>query len=42
MADTTLSTRLEGVVGGRTAKALERGFGLRTVRDLLWHLPRSE
>ena len=40
MADTTLSTRLEGVVGGRTAKALERGFGLRTVRDLLWHLPR--
>ncbi len=40
MADTTLDTRLEGIVGGRTAKALERGFGLRTVRDLLWHLPR--
>lgn len=40
MADTTLDTRLDGVVGGRTAKALERGFGLRTVGDLLWHLPR--
>lgn len=40
MADTRLDTRLDGVVGGRTAKALERGFGLRTVRDLLWHLPR--
>ncbi len=40
MTTATLDTRLDGVVGGRTAGALEKAFGLRTVRDLLWHLPR--
>lgn len=36
----TLDTRLQGIVGGRTATALEKAFGLVTARDLLWHLPR--
>jgi ATP-dependent DNA helicase RecG len=36
----TLSSRLDGVVGGRTAKALEKAFGLRTVGELLRHYPR--
>lgn len=35
-----LDRRLDGVVGGRTATELERAFGMRTVRDLLWHVPR--
>jgi ATP-dependent DNA helicase RecG len=33
-------TSLTGVVGGRTSTALERGFGIRTVGDLLAHYPR--
>ena len=40
MAHATLDSRLDGVVGGRTATVLEKAFGLQTVRDLLWHLPR--
>ncbi len=40
MAHATLDSRLDGVVGGRTAAVLEKAFGLHTVRDLLWHLPR--
>lgn len=36
----TLETRLEGVIGARTTKALEKAFGMQTVEDLLWHLPR--
>ncbi|XPP25516.1 MAG: ATP-dependent DNA helicase RecG [Leucobacter sp.] len=40
MSPTTLDSRLDGVVGGRTAQALERAFEMRTVRDLLWHFPR--
>ncbi|MGD9607240.1 MAG: ATP-dependent DNA helicase RecG [Leucobacter sp.] len=36
----TLDSRLDGVVGGRTAKVLERAFEMGTVRDLLWHVPR--
>jgi ATP-dependent DNA helicase RecG len=36
----TLDTRLDGVVGGKTSKALERAFGMRTVGDLLSHYPR--
>lgn len=40
MTTTTLDSRLDGVVGGRTAKALERAFEMQTVRDLLWHFPR--
>src|SRR4051794_16222090 len=35
-----LDSKLGDVVGGRTAKALERGFGMQTVRDLLGHYPR--
>ncbi len=35
-----IDTPLRGVVGARSATALERGLGLRTVGDLLYHLPR--
>ncbi|MCW2604650.1 MAG: ATP-dependent helicase RecG [Pseudonocardiales bacterium] len=34
-------TRLEDVVGGRTAKKLAAAFEHRTVRDLLWTAPRT-
>lgn len=40
MATVTLESRLDGVVGGRTASALEKAFAMRTVGDLLWHVPR--
>lgn len=40
MTTTTLDSRLDAVVGGRTATALEKAFGMQTVRDLLWHFPR--
>ncbi|WP_100810882.1 ATP-dependent DNA helicase RecG [Microbacterium sp. BR1] len=40
MSSVHLETRLEGVVGGKTATALERAFGMRTVGDLLAHYPR--
>ena len=36
----TLDSRLDGVVGGRTAGVLAQAFDLQTVRDLLWHVPR--
>lgn len=36
----TLESRLDGAVGGKTASALERAFGMRTVGDLLSHYPR--
>ncbi|ANJ26713.1 ATP-dependent DNA helicase RecG [Agromyces aureus] len=36
----TLDSRLTGALGGRTAQALERAFGYRTVGDLLAHYPR--
>jgi ATP-dependent DNA helicase RecG len=36
----TLDSRLADAVGGRTAKALEKAFGMRTVGDLLAHYPR--
>jgi ATP-dependent DNA helicase RecG len=36
----TLDSRLDGVVGGKTASALDRAFGMRTVGDLLVHYPR--
>ena len=36
----TLDTRLSGALGGRTAQAVERAFGYRTVGDLLGHYPR--
>lgn len=35
-----LDSRLGDVVGGRTAKALEKAFAMQTVRDLLGHYPR--
>ncbi len=35
-----LGTRLQSVIGGRTAKALEEDLGLRTVADLVHHYPR--
>ncbi|HEX6953720.1 MAG TPA: ATP-dependent DNA helicase RecG [Agromyces sp.] len=37
---TTLDTKLSGVLGGRTAQALQRAFGHVTVGDLLAHYPR--
>lgn len=36
----TLESRLDGAVGGKTANALSRAFGMRTVGDLLAHYPR--
>lgn len=36
----TLDTRLSGALGGRTAQAIERAFGYRTVGELLLHYPR--
>ncbi|WP_173924305.1 ATP-dependent DNA helicase RecG [Agromyces sp. Marseille-P2726] len=36
----TLDTRLSGPLGGRTAQAIERAFGYRTVGQLLGHYPR--
>ncbi|MDY0909467.1 ATP-dependent DNA helicase RecG [Microbacterium sp. CFBP9034] len=40
MTSFTLESRLDGAVGGKTASALERAFGMRTVGDLLSHYPR--
>ena len=37
---TTVDTPLADVIGGRSAKPLEKAFGLRTVGDLLHHFPR--
>ncbi|MCV7257353.1 ATP-dependent DNA helicase RecG [Mycobacterium shimoidei] len=37
----TLGDRLDSVLGGKSAKPLERAFGFRTVDDLLRHYPRS-
>ncbi len=36
----TLESRLDGAVGGKTATALQRAFGMKTVGDLLAHYPR--
>jgi len=38
--DATLDTSLASVLGGRTAAALGKAFGHRTVYDLLTHFPR--
>lgn len=40
MSALALESRLDGAVGGKTATALERAFGMRTVGDLLAHYPR--
>ena len=38
---TTLDTPLrKSIVGAKAAQAFEEQLGLRTVRDLLWHIPR--
>ncbi|WP_439688653.1 ATP-dependent DNA helicase RecG [Curtobacterium sp. SP.BCp] len=39
-ADGGLDTRLSSVLGGRTASAVEKAFGYRTVGELLEHAPR--
>ncbi|MFF1572421.1 ATP-dependent DNA helicase RecG [Leifsonia sp. NPDC058292] len=36
----TLDSKLSGVLGGRTAAAFEKAFGMRTIADLLSHYPR--
>ncbi|MGC5171062.1 ATP-dependent DNA helicase RecG [Microbacterium sp. DT81.1] len=36
----TLESRLDGIVGGKTAGVLTRAFGMKTVGDLLVHYPR--
>lgn len=40
MATVTLESPLSGIIGGRSAKALEKAFGVVTAQDLLEHLPR--
>jgi ATP-dependent DNA helicase RecG len=40
MPQVTLSSRLDGVVGAKTAGALQRAFGMTAVGDLLGHYPR--
>ncbi|MFA5606710.1 MAG: ATP-dependent DNA helicase RecG [Leucobacter sp.] len=40
MTTVTLASRLDGVVGARTAKPLAKAFSVHTVGDLLMHLPR--
>ncbi len=37
----TLTDRLDSVLGGKAAAALEEAFGIRTVDDLLRHYPRK-
>lgn len=37
---TILDSNLTGVLGGKTAKALSKAFGISTVDDLLHHYPR--
>lgn len=36
----TLASRLDGVIGGKTAAAFDRAFGMKTVGELLEHYPR--
>ncbi|MEI3845047.1 MULTISPECIES: ATP-dependent DNA helicase RecG [unclassified Microbacterium] len=40
MTSFALDSRLGGAIGGKTAAALERAFGMSTVGDLLVHYPR--
>lgn len=40
MGGTQLDTKLAGILGGRTASAIQKSFGLVTVADLLSHYPR--
>jgi len=40
MVGSALDAKLSSVLGGRTATAFEKAFGVRTVADLLAHYPR--
>ncbi|OZD30785.1 ATP-dependent DNA helicase RecG [Rhodococcus sp. 06-1477-1B] len=40
MAGLSLASRLDGAVGGKTATAFEKAFGVTTVGELLEHYPR--
>ena len=40
MPDSALDQRLTAVLGGKTADALEKAFGMRTLGDLVAHVPR--
>ena len=40
MEQTDLGQSLSRVIGGKSAKALEKAFGMTTVDDLLRHYPR--
>ncbi|MSW97961.1 MAG: ATP-dependent DNA helicase RecG, partial [Actinobacteria bacterium] len=40
MNSSPLDVKLDGIVGGKTATALAKAFGLKTVGDLLGHYPR--
>ncbi|MHA3724677.1 ATP-dependent DNA helicase RecG [Leucobacter sp. HY1910] len=40
MQQVTLETRLDRVIGDRSAKVLERAYEMHTVEDLLLHFPR--
>ena len=40
MPDSALDQRLTGVLGGKTAEALDKAFGMRTLGDLVAHVPR--
>ena len=40
MPSVSLETRLDAFLGGKTATALSRAFGMATVGDLLAHYPR--
>ncbi|WP_434812090.1 ATP-dependent DNA helicase RecG [Microbacterium sp. bgisy189] len=40
MPTVSLESRIDGIVGGKTASALSRAFGMSTVGDVLAHYPR--
>lgn len=40
MSQSALDQRLSAVLGGKTAEALEKAFGMHTLGDLLAHVPR--
>ncbi|MFM6974071.1 MAG: ATP-dependent DNA helicase RecG [Agromyces sp.] len=40
MSVSALDSRLSAVLGGKTAEALEKAFGMQSVADLLAHVPR--
>jgi len=40
MTGLSLASRLDGAIGGKTAAAFDRAFGMKTVGELLEHYPR--